>query len=94
MTRDYCTGFNSTRHNGCCQRHDNLYGRAGPILWPNVTRLEADRELRECVLGNGMSRAAAWTIFVGLRVVPYFWAVWAFWRVRHRILTKLGKDPS
>ncbi|WP_378082017.1 hypothetical protein ACFU5E_09500 [Aeromonas bestiarum] len=50
MTRDYCTGLGpvSPGTNSCCKKHDNDYGAKG-----RVSRAEADRRLRHCMIAQG-----------------------------------------
>ena len=50
MTRHYCTGLGpvSPDTNSCCKQHDNDYGAMG-----TVSRAEADRRLRHCMIAQG-----------------------------------------
>lgn len=78
--RTYCTGFRSADDfDGCCRLHDNAYGIHGRrnVDGSLVTRAQADRELRECVIANGMPRPFAWAAWAALRV-----AGWAWWRAK------------
>ena len=78
--RDYCTGFDSNKHNGCCKVHDNQYGCNGRWMFPGLTRQEADQQLRECLKGNGMHPLLAGAIYYGLQWTPYFAFIWWIWR--------------
>jgi hypothetical protein len=79
--RTYCTGFRSADdYNGCCRLHDQAYGIWGRRNLDDgspVTRAQADRELRECVIANGMPRPFAWSAWLGLRAFG-----WAWWRAK------------
>lgn len=48
--KHYCTGWKEApaNINSCCHQHDRDYGVNG-----TVTRAEADKRLRECMIKNG-----------------------------------------
>ena len=48
--KHYCTEWHNapTSINSCCHQHDRDYGIKG-----TVTRAEADKRLRECMIKNG-----------------------------------------
>ncbi|MBL0581686.1 hypothetical protein [Aeromonas caviae] len=70
MTRHYCTGLGpvSPGTNRCCQQHDHDYGAKG-----TVSRAEADRRLRLCMMAQG-NPVLAWLFWAACRVGGwYFW---------------------
>ena len=70
MTRHYCTGLGPVPPdtNSCCHQHDRDYGVRG-----TVTRTEADRRLRQCLLAQGKP-LRAWLFWLGCRLGGwYFW---------------------
>ena len=70
MTRHYCTGLGpvSPDANRCCKQHDNDYGARG-----TVSRAEADRRLRHCMIAQGKP-LLAWLFWVACRAGGwYFW---------------------
>ena len=83
MTRRYyCNFFKTDTHSPCCQEHDNAYGYAGVVERYDErgrpvyrTRAEADRLLRQCVIGKGLPVWFAWCCWGALRL-----AGWAWWK--------------
>ena len=64
-----CTFFFGGSHNSCCEQHDKNYAAD-----TQVTRREADRQLRECVIEKGHP-VRAWVMWVGVRLFG-----WIFYR--------------
>ena len=50
VKKNYCTGLKHAPENinSCCHQHDRDYGVNG-----KVSRAEADRRLRECLISQG-----------------------------------------
>ena len=70
MTRHYCTGLGpvSLDTNSCCKQHDHDYGARG-----TVSRAEADRRLRHCMIAQGKP-LLAWLFWAACRAGGwYFW---------------------
>lgn len=66
--RYYCTGWHNapTNINNCCHQHDRDYGING-----TVSRAEADKRLRECLLLQGYP-IKAWVFWVIVRLFGGF----------------------
>lgn len=75
MKRNYCTGLGRVgdKANTCCKQHDNDYGVRGA-----VSRAEADRRLRQCMIANGKS-VLAWLFWAACRV-----GGWYFWKDKQK----------
>jgi len=71
MSRKYCTGIRNVKPetNTCCHQHDRDYGIKG-----TVTRLQADKRLRECLMAQGKP-IIAWLFWGGCRL-----GGWIFWK--------------
>lgn len=69
--KNYCTGWSNapTNINSCCHQHDKDYGIRG-----TVSRAEADRRLRECMIKNG-HLVKAWVFWLVVRLFG-----WAFYK--------------
>lgn len=67
--RQYCTGLKNapTHINTCCHQHDRDYGVRG-----TVTRAEADKRLRECMIKNGHP-IKAWLFWCAVRVFGWMY---------------------
>ena len=66
----YCTGLKNAPENinSCCHQHDRDYGING-----KVTRKEADKRLRECLISQDRL-IFAWCAWVVVRLFGwYFW---------------------
>ena len=91
---DGCTLFPDGDWRPCCAAHDYWYAKGGGYQ----ERLEADRDLRDCVADGGRP-VVAWIMYAGVRLggspwVPFGWR-WgkggaAVWDVSHyqAILTR------
>lgn len=75
MTKYYCTGLKNAPDdiNSCCHQHDRDYGSKG-----KVTRAEADRRLRDCMLKQGYT-IKAWLFWIIVRLFG-----WIFWKEKER----------
>ncbi|AFL46470.1 hypothetical protein Mh1949_12140 [Mannheimia haemolytica] len=61
--KHYCTGWRNApaNINSCCHQHDRDYGIRG-----TVTRADADKRLRECMIKNG-NPIRAWLFWLVVR---------------------------
>ncbi|QGM80651.1 hypothetical protein [Otariodibacter oris] len=66
--KNYCTGLKKTsqKTNNCCHQHDRDYGVKG-----TVSRSEADRRLRVCMIQNNKP-VQAWVFWVVVRLFGWF----------------------
>ncbi|WP_281441214.1 hypothetical protein [Aeromonas veronii] len=71
MSRNYCTGLRDVdpETNTCCHQHDRDYGVKG-----TVTRAQADKRLRECLIKNGKP-IRGWLFWIACRL-----GGWVFWK--------------
>lgn len=77
--RYYCSGGGlvpEAPYRDCCRNHDNAYGDRGRYVvgGPLVSRAQADRDMRECVISAGMPAWWAWVVWAWMRA--FFWLLW------------------
>ncbi|HII3824517.1 hypothetical protein [Pasteurella multocida] len=67
--KSYCTGWHGApaNINTCCHQHDRDYGIKG-----KVSRAEADRRLRHCLISQGYP-IKAWVFWVLVRMFGWIY---------------------
>jgi len=74
LTSDGCTGVPDFNFKQCCEKHDFYYRNI-----TNVTRIQADRKLRDCIKEKWKLPVLPWVYFLGVRLVGW----WA-WRKKYK----------
>ncbi len=75
MTRRWCPRIlDEYAYCRCCELHDIAYGKYGlRLVGDMVSRAEADRRFRECMVLYGAWRPWAWACWLALRLFGWAW---------------------